>query len=493
MSSYKVTVDESGGYRVTVTGGQGPAGPAGPTGATGLQGPTGPQGPATVAVGTVTTLSAGSSATVSNTGTSADVVLAFGIPRGNTGAQGPQGIQGIQGDTGPQGPTGATGATGSQGPRGDKGDTGAKGNTGPQGPQGIQGIQGPQGSTGPQGDEGPQGPQGPAPSGTGLVSVTSGVLDTPATLRDRVAADAAHLRTDIGLPHEVKSANFTAVDLGRYITTTVCTVTDPSDPSLGACYEVVVSAESATIGGEAFTVAGVRIVRLFVDGVWQSFPHYPSTAAVSWDFNFAGSGQFTLGALSQVALNSTIYTFGTGAAAAFRTALGVGVTGDELLSAATPGEANTALGKRRIIKAANETRTNTASATADTHLTGIPVVAGTWYALTAILNCSYTAGSTGGVQFRIAGTGLSAASLNGYGFVNSWNTSTLAGAAGSSGTIIVMNSSASPTDAASQISARLFFKATATGNIGLTWAQNSAVSGATLTLYADSMLVIEKM
>ena len=43
------------------------------------------------------------------------------------------------------------------------------------------------------------GPVGPAPSGTGLVSVTGGVLDTPSTLSARVAADAANLRTQLGL------------------------------------------------------------------------------------------------------------------------------------------------------------------------------------------------------------------------------------------------------------------------------------------------------
>jgi hypothetical protein len=43
------------------------------------------------------------------------------------------------------------------------------------------------------------GPAGPAPSGTGLVSVTGGVLDTPSTLSARVAADAANLRTQLGL------------------------------------------------------------------------------------------------------------------------------------------------------------------------------------------------------------------------------------------------------------------------------------------------------
>jgi hypothetical protein len=91
------------------------------------------------------------------------------------------------GSIGPQGPAGPTGPTGPTGPAGDDGADGADGATGPQGPQGDPGA------------TGAQGPEGPAPSGTGLVSVTAGVLDSPSTLRARVAADAANLRTDLGL------------------------------------------------------------------------------------------------------------------------------------------------------------------------------------------------------------------------------------------------------------------------------------------------------
>lgn len=73
---------------------------------------------------------------------------------------------------------------------------------GPQGPSGADGADGPAGPQGPAGATGATGatgPAGPAPSGTGLVSVTAGVLDTPTTLSDRVAADAANLRTQLGL------------------------------------------------------------------------------------------------------------------------------------------------------------------------------------------------------------------------------------------------------------------------------------------------------
>jgi hypothetical protein len=54
-----------------------------------------PGAAATIAVGSVTTLPAGSSATVTNTGSAGAASLAFGIPRGDTGVQGLQGPQGL--------------------------------------------------------------------------------------------------------------------------------------------------------------------------------------------------------------------------------------------------------------------------------------------------------------------------------------------------------------------------------------------------------------
>jgi hypothetical protein len=131
----------------------------GPAGEPGEQGP---PGPATISVGTTTTGLPGTDATVVNTGTDQDAVLAFTIPAGQrgltgaTGAPGPVGAtgpQGVKGDTGAAstvpGPQGPVGATGSQGP---KGDTGAASTVpGPQGPAGATGSQGPKGDTGPAG------------------------------------------------------------------------------------------------------------------------------------------------------------------------------------------------------------------------------------------------------------------------------------------------------------------------------------------------------
>lgn len=76
----------------------GPAGADGATGPKGDQGDTGPQGPATIAIGTVTTLDPGESATVTNSGDSEDVVLNFGIPKGDAGSGS---VDSVNGDHGP--------------------------------------------------------------------------------------------------------------------------------------------------------------------------------------------------------------------------------------------------------------------------------------------------------------------------------------------------------------------------------------------------------
>jgi hypothetical protein len=140
-----------------IQGPVGPPGPGGPTGGTGPQGPQGPQGPATIAIGSVTT---GTPASVTNSGTSANVILDFVIPPGPTG---PQGIPGPTGPTGVAGPAGAA-ATISVGTV----TTGAPGtsvsvtNEGTTAAAILDFVI-------------PQGAAGPAPTGTGLVVVNTGV------------------------------------------------------------------------------------------------------------------------------------------------------------------------------------------------------------------------------------------------------------------------------------------------------------------------------
>jgi hypothetical protein len=136
--------------------------------------------PTVLSVGTVTS---GTVAAVTVSGTAPSQTLNFVLPKGDkgdtgatgaTGATGPQGAQGVKGDKGDTGATGATGATGPQGiqgPKGDTGDTGPTGATGPQGAQGAQGIQGIQGDKGDKGDKGDTGDTGPT-GATGATGAT---------------------------------------------------------------------------------------------------------------------------------------------------------------------------------------------------------------------------------------------------------------------------------------------------------------------------------
>ena len=155
-----------------VPGATGPAGPQGDAGPTGATGPAGPQG------------DAGPTGATGPAG-----------PQGETGATGATGPAGPQGDAGPTGATGPAGPQGDAGPQGPTGATGATGATGPQGDAGPQGPTGATGATGATGPTGPTGPAGPAPSGTGLVRVTSGVLDTPAELSGDVTTSGALVTT----------------------------------------------------------------------------------------------------------------------------------------------------------------------------------------------------------------------------------------------------------------------------------------------------------
>lgn len=185
-------------------GPQGPAGVQGPPGTDGLdgvQGPQGIQGPP-----------------------GADGIDGADGP---AGAQGPQGAQGPAGPQGEPGLDGANGAQGIQGPQGPAGLDGAAGAQGIQGPAGANGAQGSQGIQGPAGSDGAQGPAGPAPAGTGFVTVTGGVLDTPsATIAqsaitgfvDALAAKAAtthtHAAADITSGLAAVATSGSASDLG---------------------------------------------------------------------------------------------------------------------------------------------------------------------------------------------------------------------------------------------------------------------------------------
>lgn len=114
MKDYPICLveDESGHYHLTLTELEKlrDMPPEGPKGDKGDKGDA-----ATIAIGTTTTGAAGSTAKVTNTGTTSNAVFNFTIPRGEKGDKGATGVAGAKGDEGDKGDTGSAGAKGNDG------------------------------------------------------------------------------------------------------------------------------------------------------------------------------------------------------------------------------------------------------------------------------------------------------------------------------------------------------------------------------------------
>lgn len=210
---------------------QGERGERGLQGLQGIQGVKGDTGtPATVRIGTVETGAAGTSASVTNSGTASAAVFDFIIPKGDKGAtgdRGPQGLQGAQGLRGEKGEKGDQGtgvtikgkydslsALMAAHPTGKDGDAymvgvnlyawsgtewidcgniqGAKGERGERGPQGLQGERGLQGLQGPKGNDGAAGAAGAAAT-IKVGVVTTGAAGTAAKVTNSGTTSAAVL------------------------------------------------------------------------------------------------------------------------------------------------------------------------------------------------------------------------------------------------------------------------------------------------------------
>ena len=128
------------------------------------------------------------------------------------------GTPGPQGATGPQGPIGLVGSTGAAGAQGPIGLTGLTGAVGLQGAKGDSGAQGPIGTAGANGTNGTNGATGPAPSGTGIVTVSSGTLQTPSGLTGDVTTTGAGLATTIGTGKVTNTMLAGSIDLTSKVT-----------------------------------------------------------------------------------------------------------------------------------------------------------------------------------------------------------------------------------------------------------------------------------
>ncbi len=209
----------------------------------GPTGPTGPAGPATIAIGTVTTGAPGTDATVTNGGTSENVILNFTIPQGVTGPTGPQGEPGIAGATGPTGPQGEPGIAGATGPTGPQGEPGVAGATGPAATFTVNPTQtaapGENGNVEIAGTDGaytltftvPQGPTGPTGNGLaaygGLYNAATGTT----TLTDAATDYQVTLPTAMDGLENVTTANnaLTVLQAGTYEINYNVTASTPAD------------------------------------------------------------------------------------------------------------------------------------------------------------------------------------------------------------------------------------------------------------------------
>ena len=138
------------------------------------------------------------------------------------------------------------------------------------------------------GPAGAAGPAGPAPSGTGLVSVTGGVLDSPSTLVDRVAADAAAIKAALG----VSSFPVRLEILAGLATTTTSVGYDVLGYVTFAAADYARSGLTTTLTLEALglVVSGVTGTLVLFDGdsesaaatlTWTETGLTPKTASVS--------------------------------------------------------------------------------------------------------------------------------------------------------------------------------------------------------------------
>ena len=180
--------------------------------------------PTVLSVGSV---SSGTAAAVTVSGTAPSQTLNFVLPKGDKGDAGERGLQGIQGIQGVPGEVGQTGPVGLKGDAGDTGLAGATGPAGAKGDKGDTGDVGPIGLTGPAGPAGADstvpGPTGPAGADSTVPGPKGDKGDTGNTGPSGVIAATAPLAYDSGtqtvsLSSTTITINGTAVALGGTIT-----------------------------------------------------------------------------------------------------------------------------------------------------------------------------------------------------------------------------------------------------------------------------------
>ena len=195
------------------------------------------------------------------------------------------------------------------------------------------------------------------------------------------------------------------------------------------------------------------------------------------------------------------FTYGTGAAAAHRTALGSGATGNLLFQAVTPAAARTSLGVRTFTKPSDESRSSNTTYTVDTHLKDIPLEAGKSYKIEFYVP-AYVPGlpNNEGGKVRLLlplSSRTTVPNMNGAVFVQNWgnasgvavSTSTIGAPAGMR--YFLLQAAAGHNQNRAIVGVAYTDVLASAGNLSLEWAQNISGVNATILLAGATLTVTE--
>lgn len=131
---------------------------------------------------------------------------------------------------------------------------------------GISGEKGTTGSIGPQGPIGVTGPAGPAPSGTGIVTVNGGVLNTPAPLNGDVFTTGGSLTTTLSSTGVI-TGTYTKLTVDTKGRVTSATNLTPLDiPALSGSYVDLTSAQTVN-GNKTFNGLSTFSQDIFINNL----------------------------------------------------------------------------------------------------------------------------------------------------------------------------------------------------------------------------------